>query len=158
MNSGSGTVKGTLTRYKRAWLITWDWAGDHAEVKDRFVAVLDYRYSSETVRQFVEWVYASRWLSFYEQLAFAKHRNSNPYRAQFGTIETRGEAELPPRVRYPGQITCGANPWLWARLVHNLEAWVDQSGSEHLTWRQRLYTTLENGELASDWEKCEITR
>jgi len=152
--------EGTFSTYKRAWLITWDWMGNHAKVDDSFVAVLDYRYSGESMKRFVEWVYVSSQFAFHEQLAYAKDRSYNPYPAQFGTVglKAREGLQLPPRSPYEGEITCGRNPWLWARIVYDLEAYVDEDGNEHLRWRQRLHTRIENGELKSDWEECELIR
>lgn len=99
--------------------------GDHAEVEDQVAAILNYRTSPERVRRFVELLYASRFYSYSEKLLFAKDRKRNPYPAEFGAVNG-----LP----WQGQVTCGHNPWLFARLVENLRVEVDEQGEEQLVW------------------------
>ena len=104
MDSHPRIAGGTLIRCKRAWLITWEWAGDHEEVDSKLVAVLSYRFSNSTIERIIEQVYASSCFAFHEQLAYAKSRKHNPYRVQYRTVEigqkTREKSTLPPRVRF----------------------------------------------------------
>jgi hypothetical protein len=117
-------MDGTLTKSRRAWLITWDWLGDHAKVENRFVALLNPRCSGDTVKRVVEHIYISRQLALHEQLAYVKHPKSSLYCAQFGNMEvgrtTRERLHLPPVVPCDEEVTCGDNPWLWARIVYDL--------------------------------------
>lgn len=118
-------MKQKQLRTKSAWLVTWDWAGDHARVEDEVVAVLNYREAPEKVRRFVEQLYASLTYSAREKLLVAKTRKSNPYPAMFGSIGG---------ISWQGQITCGHNPWLFARMVRNLRVEIDDNGDEKLIW------------------------
>jgi hypothetical protein len=107
----------------KAWVITWDVAGEHARdflrrvtgSDQEVVAVLPPRLGPETVRRFVEQRYADMMFSASERLEYAKG-SSNPYPAQFG--------------EHTGQIHCGHNPMLYARKVANLRG-VDD---DHFTW------------------------
>jgi hypothetical protein len=153
-------IEGTLVKYKSAWLITWDWNGDHAKVDDFFVAILDYRYPAKTIKRFVELIYTNRKFALHEQLAYAKRRSANSYPAEFGFIEVRASKDsgLPDKVTWTGKIVCGGNPWLFARMVRDIVAYVDKDGREHLIRQERIHPVSESGKNVSDWFDCEIIR
>lgn len=113
---------------KSAWVVTWDWAGDHAKVDDWLVAILSSRLSAETVKDFVERFYVSCTGSPAEKLAYAKDRRRFPYRPEFDRING---------VPYEGRIWCGDNPFLHARFVDNLKVDFEEDGEERLTWDER---------------------
>jgi hypothetical protein len=50
------------TRGRTAWLVTWEWDGDHAGVADRCVvaAVLPWRFGPEKVALVTEPLFAQR--------------------------------------------------------------------------------------------------
>jgi hypothetical protein len=109
-----------------AWLVTWDFAGEHSRdalrrltgSDDEVVAVLSPRLGPKTMRRFVEQRYADIWLSAPERLDYVSgRRNLSP--AEYG--------------EHMGQIICGDNPWLYARKVNNLRA-VDHDRFE---WEER---------------------
>ena len=160
MDSHPRITGGALIRCKRAWLITWDWAGDHAKVDDKLVAVLNYRFSSSTIERIIEQVYVSSNFAFHEQLAYAKSRKHSPYRVEYGTVEirqkTRAKSTLPSVFPFADDMMYGDNPWLWARVVYDLEAYTDEGGHEHLRWKERQRPVHENGELRSEWEECNL--
>ena len=110
------------------WLITWEWAGEHARVDKKVAAIMDSRIGSERVRQTVELLYVNARCSLSERLYYAAYRKHNPYLAEYGTL--RG-------ARWLGQITCGQNPHLRARLVDNLKVERDADGEEQITWTKR---------------------
>ena len=110
---------------KKAWLITWDQAGGHPRQKDKIVSILSGRLSAKTVFDYVERLYVSSEYSLSDRLAYAKNRKNNPYPAQFVSING---------VLWEGQITCGHNPFLFARLVKNIRVEVDSDGEEQLHW------------------------
>ena len=107
----------------KAWLVTREWAGDcaAAEEKDRIVAVLNSRLSAERVREIVELLYVNATYSLSERLEYANRKQFNPYPAQFGWTA--------------GEVTCGHNPWLYARIVDQLQIERDEAGEEKLTWQ-----------------------
>ena len=114
----------------KAWLITWDWAGDHAAVGDPVVAVLSARTGAEDVRRYVERRYVEKTASLPEKLSYARYNRPQapPYAAEFDRLEG---------VRFRGRIQCGHNPWLYARLVDNLRVETDATGNEVLSWDEQ---------------------
>ena len=109
----------------KAWLVTWEWNGDHAKVDNPIVAIINPRKSARRVLELVEQLYVINTFSFEEQMGYANNRKFNPYPAQFGNVEG---------IQWEGQIFCGHNPWLFARKVSNLhtESW--KSGEGKLVW------------------------
>ena len=117
------------------WLLTWEWIGDHAKKDKPFITVLNYRRSSEYVRKFVEQLYAIYYYSDQEILALARNKENNPYPAEFNAIKG---------VTWAEQITCGHNPFIFARLVDDLKFETDQEGNEVLKWDERPPPKLPN--------------
>jgi hypothetical protein len=115
-----------------AWLVTWEWCGDHAAVSDKVAEILDPRMPSERVRQIVELLY-HREASLSEKVAWRLLKRNQPYSADFVDIEG---------VKWEGQVMCGHNPWLLARLVDDLKIETDVQGRDSATWRDRR-TVLE---------------
>ena len=111
-----------------AWLITWEWMGNHAKVDNEVAAILNYRFSGEKVRQIVDLSYVNSQYSLRERIAYAKNKQDNPYPAQFHRLGG---------VPWLGRIHCGHNPYLYARLVDNLCVNVNNEGEEELTWKER---------------------
>ncbi len=112
----------------KAWLITWDWGGDHA-VGDPVVAVLSARTGAEEVRRYVERRYVEKTASLPEKLSYARYNRPQvpPYPAEFDRIGG---------VRVVHKIHCGHNPWLCARLVDNLRVEADADGNDVLRWTE----------------------
>ena len=114
----------------KAWLITWDWAGDHAALEDPVVTVLSARTGAEEVRRYVERRYVEETASLREKLSYARYnRPQKPYPAEFERLEG---------VRFQGRIYCGHCPWLYARLVDNLRVESDATGIDVLSWDEIL--------------------
>lgn len=84
--------------------------GDHAAVERQLVAVLSGRVGHRRVRDFVRLFWAAHQLDADELIAQAKGV-AMPYEPQFGRLAN---------AVYTGEITCGHNPWIYARLVANL--------------------------------------
>jgi len=88
----------------KAWLITWNWAGDHAAVDDPIVAVLSSRLGSEEVRKYVERCYIEHTASLDEKVAYARYNRQEPppYPAEFAHVPARAiamasdEPAIPP--------------------------------------------------------------
>lgn len=122
MKNHSSIMDATAINCKRAWLVTWEWEGDHARVEKKLVAILNYRYAVGSVGRFIEQLYAGNWFAFHGQLAYAKDRRDSSYNVQQGAAAD--------------ELKCGGNPWLRARPVYDVQAYVDEDGYEHLTWRE----------------------
>jgi hypothetical protein len=112
----------------KAWLVTWKSVGDHAKRGDVIAAVLNPRLSAKRVRDIVELLYANEYYSLRERMACAANREKNPYPGVFGSVDG---------VQWQGQITCGHNPFLFARRVDDLQLVHDESGLEQATWKER---------------------
>jgi hypothetical protein len=110
-----------------AWLVTWEWSGDHAKPKKKIAEILDPRMSPERVREIVELLYHEEAL-LSEKIAWRLRRREQPYPAEFATIDG---------VRWMGQILSGHNPWLEARLVDNLMIEIDADQNEIASWTDR---------------------
>ena len=110
------------------WLITWEWCGEHAKRDEKVAEVLNSRLSSEQVCRFVEFIYTSAYNSLSERLSYATRKAQNPCAASFGTLGS---------VKWEGQITCGHNPHLFARLVDNFTVRQNGDGKEEAEWNER---------------------
>lgn len=116
-----------MTRAKTAWLITWEWTGDHAKPDQKIVSVQSSRLSPERVRDYVERLYASMRYTPCEKLAYAVAPRKNLYRAQFDSVGG---------VPWQSRITCGHNPWLYARLVMDIRLVDALDGPGRLDWKE----------------------
>jgi hypothetical protein len=107
----------------RAWLVTWEWAGDAAPVADKVVAVLPEDWPADRVADVVTLLYAQATSTVGERVAYAADLAENPYRAQ---VEEINGAPF---------VSCGPNPFLTAERVVDLEVDEDStSGREVVTW------------------------
>ena len=113
----------------KAWLVTWEWSGNHAKRDKKVAATFDSRLSPERVRAFIEVLYAYETYTLSEKItAFVDNRRRNPYPAEFLKLDG-GSRE--------GEIHCGHNPYLRARLVDDLTVERGQDGVETATWKDR---------------------
>lgn len=110
-----------------AWLVTWEWSGNHAKRPDKVAEILDPRTQPERVRQIVELLYHRNAL-LTEKISWRLRRREQVYPAEFLILEG---------VKWTGEITCGHNPWLRARLVDNLIVEAGAEGREAASWNDR---------------------
>ncbi|KAF0248863.1 MAG: hypothetical protein FD167_1735 [bacterium] len=66
-----------------AWLITWDWIGEHAkvEVPQRIAGILNSRLSEDSVLDYVKFIYVRERYFLKEQIDIA--RNTNFWKEHF---------------------------------------------------------------------------
>ena len=108
-----------MKRGQTAWLLTWEWMGDHAAVEDRIAAILRPRLSQNIVGVIVENLYAIHQYSPREIALWSKRPKENPYKAQW----------------YNGHCHCGHNPCLNAAYVYDLTITEDpETGLETIKW------------------------
>ena len=117
-----------------AWLVTWEWVGDHAQVDEPIVAILNYRYTGRRVRDIVEQLYATSKYSIAERLLVAKNPRNNPYPPQFAVLNGG---------TYESSLTCGHNPYLHARIVTNLHL-AEEDGVQKLRWTNLPRPSIES--------------
>jgi hypothetical protein len=150
------------SKLKRAWLLTWERASHRPQAKKRFVAVISSRYSDYSVRKILEQYYVSEYLSLSEQFSYIKSSKHCPYKVQHATVAVseslQKAASLPPQAPFSDSMIIGGNPWLWARIVNDLETWIDENSVEHLKWRERENMCWDGGEIRSDWREDSLER
>ena len=139
-------MEGGNTRKIKAWLVAWEWCGDHAKRDEKVAAIFNARFSSEYVRELVEFIYLSAMYSLTERAEYARDKKLNPYPAKFGTLGG---------VTWEGEIRCGHNPELRARLVEDLTVERDEHGKESAHWEERPkpQTAWKRGERAHNQVK-----
>ncbi len=108
---------------KSAWVVTWEWVGNHARVDEerRLVTALNYRWTSERVRALLEQLYVALEYSPWDKAAVAKSQRNNPY---------------PAKAVSWSEVHCGHNPWLRAQRVRNLSVVVNDDGTHDLSWHE----------------------
>jgi len=108
-----------MKRNQKAWLLTWEWIGDHAAVEDRIAGILRPRLSRDVVTEIVETIYAVH-EGYVSELAYWSRRPQEmPYKAHWSQ----------------NHCCCGGNPSLHANYVHNLKVEEDpDSGLETISW------------------------
>lgn len=108
----------------KAWLIKWEWMGDHARMENPVVGIFSARKSVEEIKKFVEMFYATQSYSLHEMANMAKYNkpSDNPYPSEF--VDRKYIRNI---------IHCGHNPFLTARTVE-----VDQDSLEQdtLKWEK----------------------
>jgi len=114
-----------------AWLITWEWSGEHARIDKKVAEVLKWRLSPKIVREIVEALYAYREYTPTECMRYCAKNNgkNNPYPARFGDVNG---------VPWQARIYCGHNPYLYASIVDDLHIHTYENGERELTWTERL--------------------
>lgn len=90
------------------WLVTWEASNDELLPPRRIAAILSGRLGADTVRIVVESLYATH---LYTEAEMTSSASANPYPAEFGSIDG---------VTFRGHITCGHNPFLFARKVDRI--------------------------------------
>jgi hypothetical protein len=80
------------------WIVTW-------ERGQEIVAAFNYRIRVERVRELVEQLYIALQYDEEDKLAYADRPKNNPYPAQVDQFS---------------RVTCGHNPFLYARYVNNI--------------------------------------
>jgi hypothetical protein len=110
----------------RAWLVTWEEIGTETmELSERIVNIFDSRLSAERIKDFIEDFYISTQYSPFEKVTFSNNRKNNPYPAEYFKING---------IPWIARITCGHNPYLFARIVNNLTVVLNQPDQEIMSW------------------------
>ena len=83
----------------KAWIIRWEWIGEHADPDDPLIAILSARCGVGDVRKFIERFHVVATALAREQIEYARYREPREiaYRAS---------------VSRDGRIDCGHNPFI----------------------------------------------
>jgi hypothetical protein len=114
----------------KAWVVRWEWATTAAAVRQPVAAVLRPQTGPEQVRRIVELLYATHQYAPDEMLNTISRGGYNPYPARFGQIRVP-LTDPPSVVEYAGEIVCGHNPYLVARIAR---VWRANDGSGGIAW------------------------
>ena len=109
----------------KAWVITQEGTQTNMTV----IGILSGRKSGNTIKDYVEWLYALMNYFPEEHLRLARYNNpANPYGAEYWRTNTG--------VQMQTKMTCGHNPWLEARLATNVRLVVPQGEDPILEWTE----------------------
>jgi len=103
----------------KAWIIRWEWMGEHASHEHPLIAVLSARCGIEDIRKFIERHYLVVTATIGEQIEYARYRNPR-------------EPAYPVEVSVGGVIHCGYNPFIVARRGKDVH--LNEDG--HLVWTE----------------------
>lgn len=109
---------------KTVWLITWE---PNFKDSKKIATILNSRTSSEKVKDILEQLYVNSEYSLSERLLYAKSKKNNPYPVRFDILD-----EIP----WWGKMSCGNNPYLYARKVKNLRLKINGDENEYLEWQE----------------------
>jgi hypothetical protein len=103
----------------KAWLVTWEAAGDAAEVAEKIAAIISARRSSKYVAACMTFPHGLTHYYPDELLEYARQPSRNPY----------------PAASAGPWLQCGHNPFLYGRIVSKIEARPDRkTGFETIPW------------------------
>lgn len=132
-----------MKRNQKAWLLTWEWTGDHAAVEDKIAGILRPRLSWEIVGTIVESLYSIHEYSVSELAYYSRRPKENPYVAQW----------------HNSGCFCGHNPSLHANYVHKLNITEDrETGLETIVWVLPPLYTLNRTTFERELIREEIAR
>jgi hypothetical protein len=108
--------------------VTRHWVADYP--KWEVTAIFSSRLGGVRVREFVEVIYLTSYFTLDEQLSMRwSGHGQAPYAARFGQTK-EGEP-------WEGEVLCGNDPYLRARLVDDLIVGRDADGKDVTTWKER---------------------
>ncbi len=121
-------MAGKKQKGRAAWLVTRHWVAD--QPRREIVAILNPRIGGGRVREFVELLHLTSDFTLDEQASMQWPRHGCiPYCAHFGQT-TKGEP-------WAGEVLCGNDPYLRARLVDDLIVERNTDGKETAVWKDR---------------------
>lgn len=138
------------TKPMTAWLIKWEWIGDHAKVQHPIVEIVSARKGTPYVMDYLQRLHDLYCLSLVERADIARYnrpRKRRPYEVK-QHLTKRGLV-----------IDVGHNPHLTARLVKNLVVKTDpETGEETVTFeteeidaaRLAMLRRIQEGESLND--------
>jgi hypothetical protein len=126
-----------------AWLITWEWKGEHAKRENPLIAIFSYRKGENFVRKFVEEIYLMKTSTVEKKVHWANRSKARPYKAKKEIIAKND-------VPHDMGIICGHNPFIYARKVSDLKVVRDPENEvEELSWKESPTYRWKNRE---EWE------
>lgn len=116
--------KYTKTKEK-AWLITWEDKNNLSFSVDKVIAIISSRVGSDKIASFIEQYYMVNNYTLENKFFFSSKSKFNP----FSVIYAKTDEGL----SYTGDMKCGNNPYIHARIVKNLK-YIFKDSQEQLNW------------------------
>jgi len=132
----------------QAWLITAEYFDPGSALKETFVALLDHRVDSTTIRHITLDLYKSGLLLSDGQSSAKPDQSSEPDVASCIILNDGSEWE--------DHIICGHNPGLRARHVCDITIDTDQDGLTHISWREPHLIVQDERREIEYWEEGTI--
>jgi hypothetical protein len=121
-------MAGKKGKGRLSWLVTRHWIADYP--KSEVAAIFSGRLGGSRVKEFVELLGVTSYYTLSEQAALQwSGHGQAPYPAKFGQT-TAGHP-------WDGEILCGDDPYLHARVVNDLIVERGADGKEVATWKER---------------------
>lgn len=119
----------------KAWLITWEGAGDHVEVGERIAAILNSRWSSDRVASYMQFVHDQAEFTLREYIGYLNRPSARPYKSDPGGFASP-------------YLHCGHNPHLVARPVSGLRLEEDPNEeTETIFWTEPTHRRIDPNTL-----------
>lgn len=113
----------------KAWLVTWEWCGDHARVDAPLISIFGSRRSDRIVANFVEQHYMLATSNAQEVTRYANRGTLRPYKATTSQIING--------IPHGDRVVCGHNPFIYARRVFDLRIEVrPEAEVETVCWQE----------------------
>ena len=146
--SDSSPNTDTHSYQPQAWLITAEYVDSGSSLKEIFVALLDHRVDSITIRHITLDLYKFRFLVCDGQSSPKPNQSSEPSAASCIILNDGSEWE--------DHIVCGHNPGLRARHVCDIAIDTDQDGLMHIVWREPHLIVQDGRREIEYWEEGAI--
>jgi hypothetical protein len=115
----------------KAWVVRWEWAGEHAKVAQPVAALLRPQTGTEHVKRIVKALHDAQAYAPLDMLAAIERNGHDPYPAYLGTVSLQQRDGRRGNVPFGGEIICGHNPFLVARKGR---VWRADAGSGRIEW------------------------
>ena len=103
----------------KAWIVRWEWMGEHASHDNPLIAVLSARCGVDDIKKFIERHYLVATATVGEQIEYASYRNPR-------------KPAYPAEVSAGGVIHCGHSPFIVGRRGEDVHLAEDG----HLVWKE----------------------
>ena len=110
-----------MVKIKKAWLITWEWGNDSKAVVDKVITIINHRRAKDFISNLIEVIYDINTSNLRELGSYAKDKAHKPYKSKSDFNEI---------------ITCGANPFIMARRIKDIEITINSQQKEVIRWVQ----------------------
>jgi hypothetical protein len=136
-----------MIKIKSAWLITWEWDNDAKAVVDKVITIVNHRRSNDYIANLIEVLYDINTSNLSELGSYSKDKAFKSYKS---------------KVDFNSVINCGANPYIVAQRVKNIEISRNSQDKEIIQWIQPPKYVMDDskgifiqitGEISKNYER-----